>query len=213
MWREQSFLTMVHAFSRVSHALSLCNRPFFIHPPASNDICRLWDPHLTEEDQREDGSVRKVKFSENGSFLAVRRPTTLEMWMVSTWERLWSVPCRGGTIDFSADGLQVLVEDGEGGEYNVKIVHWYDVRSGDALGENNSMPESMHDHVHIFRGEVGKKWECAKCKSSLFERGEYWFTISDRWLWSWKNMPQSAWSTFLQSTPLKISKSRQLTWQ
>ena len=61
-------------------------------------------------------------------------------------------------------------------------VHAYDVRSGDALGEIDSMPDSMHDHVHMFPGEVRDKWRCSECESS-FLNGEYWFTESGRWLW------------------------------
>ena len=45
------------------------------------------------------------------------------------------------------------------------------------------MPDSMHDHVHMFQGEVGGLWKCRECESSLLNNGEYWFTFSDRWLW------------------------------
>ena len=64
-----------------------------------------------------------------------------------------------------------------------KNVHAYDVRSGDALGEIDSMPNSIYDHVHMFWGEVRDKWKCRECESSLLKNGEYWFTGSDRWLW------------------------------
>ena len=170
---EQSFLTMAHAFSQVSHALSLCDRPILIHLAASEDDYRLWDVHLTEEEQPEDG---RVSFSEDGSLLAVERESNLEMWKTSTWERLWSVPNGVRTIGFSPDGLRVLV-------YQRGKIHAYDVRSGDALGKINSMPNSMHDHVHMFSGKVGEEWECDECESSLLKNGEYWFTVSDRWLW------------------------------
>ena len=153
------------------------NRPSLIHPPASNRTCRLWDVHLTEEEQQEDGTVWSVKFSEDSSLLVVLRRKNLEMWKTSTWERLWSVQFNGYSIDFSPDGLRVLVED------NRKNVHAYDVRSGDALVEIDSMPNSIYDHVHMFQGEVGDKWECGDCESSLLNNGEYWFTESDRWLW------------------------------
>ena len=152
------------------------NRPNLIHLPASRGTCRLWDVHLTEEEQQEDGLYLRVKFSEDGSLLAVLRWANLEMWKTSTWERLWSVPFNGHSIDFSPDGLRVLVKDG------YKSVHAYDVRSGDALGEIDSMPDSMHDHVHMFPGEVRDKWRCSECESS-FLNGEYWFTESGRWLW------------------------------
>ena len=109
---------------------------------------------MTEEEQQEDGRVWRVKFSEDGSFLAVLRWPNLEMWKTSTWERLWSVPFDGYSIDFSPDGLRVLVD-----EYGK--VHAYDVRSGDALGEIDSMPNSMHDHVHMFWGELGGTWKCS----------------------------------------------------
>ena len=166
---------MAHAFSQVSHALSLCDRPSLIHIPASNGTCRLWDAHLTEEEQQEDGFAWKVRFSEDGSLLAVLRWRNLEMLKTSTWERLWSVQLDGHSIDFSPGGLRVLVEDED------ENVHAYDVRSGDALGEMHSMPNLMHDHVHW--GELEKKWECDECKCSLLNNGEYWFTKSDRWLW------------------------------
>ena len=175
-WREQTFLTMAHAFSRVSHALSLCESSHLIHLPASNRTCRLWDLHLTEEEQEEDGYVWSVKFSEDGSLLAVLRLANLEMWKTSTWERLWSVQFEGDSIDFSPGGLRVLVED------KYENVHAYDVRSGDTLGEIYSMPNSIYDHAHMFSGTVGEEWECDECESS-FLNGEYWFTESDRWLW------------------------------
>ena len=178
MCGEQSFLTMAHAFSQVSHALSLCHRPILIHLPASHETCRLWDIHLTEEEQREDGRVKRVKFSEDGSLLAVLRMENLEMWKTSTWECLRSVPCEGYSIDFSPDGLRVLMKNSR------ENVYAYDVRSGDAQGEIDSMPYSMHDHVRIFWGKVVDKWECAKCESSFLKNGEYWFTDSDRWLWA-----------------------------
>ena len=108
--------------------------------------------------------------------LAVHRWEILEMWKTSTWERMWSVPCSGFSVNFSHDGLRVLVENGE-------ICNAYDVRSGDALGEIETMRKSMYDHVHRSMGEVGDKWRCNECNSSLLENGEYWFTESDRWLW------------------------------
>ena len=126
-----------------------------------------------------ENSVDAIKFSEDGTLLAVRRSDNLEMWETSTWEHLWSAPCKGSNVNFSRDSFQVLVE-------NERKTQAYNVQSGDALGEVDSVPNSMHDHVHIFLGEVrGKvrgKWECNKCKS-FPERGEYWFTSSDRWLW------------------------------
>ena len=111
MWRGQSFLTMAHAFSQVSHALSLCDPPILIHLPAYNGTCRLWDVHLTEEEQQEDVRVCSVKFSEDGSLLAVLRWENLETWKTSTWDRLWSVPFDGYSVDFSPDGLRVLVNE------------------------------------------------------------------------------------------------------
>ena len=98
------------------------------------------------------------------------------MWKASTWECLWSVPCEGRDIDFSHDGLRVLVQKHE-------KIHAYEIRSGDTLGEIDSMPYSMHDHIHEVSGEVRDKWECSKCKRSPLENGEYVFTTSDRWLW------------------------------
>ena len=98
------------------------------------------------------------------------------MWKTSAWERLWSVPCEGFHI-FSHDGLQIATEDSD------SKYHAHDARSGDALGEIDSMPNSIYDHVHMFQGEVGDKWECSACESSLLKDGEYWFTCSDKWLW------------------------------
>ena len=98
------------------------------------------------------------------------------MWKTSTWERLWSVPAYGNSIDFSPDGLRVFVEQRN-------AIHAYDVWSGDALGKIESMTNSMHDHVHRVRGEVGGIWECTECKRSLLKNCEYWLTKSDRWLW------------------------------
>ena len=132
---------------------------------------------MTEEEQLEDGRVWRVKFSEGGSLLAVTRDFHLDMWKTSTWERLWSVPFYGYSIDFSPHGPRVLVKDVE------KNVYAYDVRSGDALGEIDSMTNSMHDHVHTFRERIRGIWKCDECESSLLKNGEYWFTKSDRWLW------------------------------
>ena len=95
------------------------------------------------------------------------------MWKTSAWERLWSVPCKGRRI-FSHDGLQVIVRD-----YGLKY-YAHDARSGDALGEVHHMPDSMHDHVHMFNDEVR---QCRTCKRPPLENGEYWFTESDYWLW------------------------------
>ena len=95
------------------------------------------------------------------------------MWKTSAWERLWSVPCEGFHI-FSHDGLQVLMEDLDSKYYA------HDARSGDALGEGHRVPDSMHDHVHIFNEEVRR---CKTCKSSPLQNGEFWFTESDNWLW------------------------------
>ena len=164
---------MAHAFSHVSLALSLCHRPILIHLPASGFTCRLWDIHLAE--QREDGPVFSIMFSEDGSLLAITQSRTLCMWKTSTWERLWSVPCKGRRI-LSHDGLQVLIE------YYGSKCHAHDALSGDALGEIDSMPNSLHDHVHMFSGKVGEGWKCRECYSSL-RNGGYGFTNGDRWLW------------------------------
>ena len=159
---------MAHAFS---HALSLCHRPILIHLPASDrGTCRLWDIHLAE--QREDGPVYSIMFSEDGSLLAIIQLGTLCMWKTSAWERLWSVPCEGIRI-LSHDGLQVLIQD-----YSKCYAH--DARSGDALGEVDYTHESMHDHVHISYEEVR---QCKTCMSSRLENGEFWFTQRDKWLW------------------------------
>ena len=154
------------------------NHPNLVHLPASTEgTCRIWDLHLREENLREDW-VHLVKFSEDGSLLAVKRTEGLELWKTSTWERLWSVRCDEGRIDFSHDGLRVLVKG-----YYSKKVHAYDVWSGDALGEVDSIPESMHDHVHWTEKEERNKWKCSWCESLLLKDGEYWFTGSDKWLW------------------------------
>ena len=163
---------MAHAFSHVSLALSLCNRPILIHLPVSDGgICRLWDIHLAE--QREDGPVYSIMFSEDGSLLAIIQSDTLCMWKTSAWERLWSVPCKGLRF-ISHDGLQVIIRD-SGSKY-----YAYDARSGEALGDVHHMPESRHDHVHIFNEEV---MQCWNCKRPPLENGEFWFTESDKWLW------------------------------
>ena len=162
---------MAHAFSHVSHALSLCHRPFLIHLPVSGITCRLWDIHLAE--QREDRPVESLMFSEDGSLLAIIQSRTLCMWKTSAWELLWSVPCEGLYI-FSHDGLQVRIAD------RILKAHAHDARSGDALGEVHYTPDSVHDHVHISNEEVR---QCRTCESSRLENGEFWFTESDRWLW------------------------------
>ena len=140
---------------------------------------------MTEEEKREDSRVKRVKFSEDGSLLAVVGEDNLEMWKTSTWERRWSVPCEGFNVDFSHDGLRVLVKRASLVLRRVltSVTHAYDVRSGDALGEIDSMPNSIYDHVHMFSGEVRYKWKCDDCESLLLNNGEYWFTFRDRWLW------------------------------
>ena len=152
----------------------LCRcEPGLIHLPASIDgTCRLWDLHLTEEEQQED-TVRGVKFSEDCTLLAVSWSANLELWKTSTWVRLWSVPCEAtdaDDIDFSRDGLRVFV-----------MGITYDVLSGDRLNQIDFMPMSMHDHVH--EGEIWNKLECKQCMRSFSKKGEYWFTRSGRWLW------------------------------
>ena len=92
---------MAHAFSQVSHALSHCDRPILIHLPASDTgFCRLWDLHLTEEEQREGRRVYGVKFSEDGSLLVVIQEDSLEMWKTSTWEALVVSTMRGKLYRF-----------------------------------------------------------------------------------------------------------------
>ena len=51
---------------------SSVNRPILIYLPASGDTCRLWDLHLTEEEQRVYGLARSVKFTKDGSLLTVK---------------------------------------------------------------------------------------------------------------------------------------------
>ena len=94
--------------------------------------------------------------------LAVKREKGLELWKTSAWEHLWSVRCDGWRVDFSRDGLRVLVEDDED---DVKNVHAYDVWSGNALGEFDSIPVSMHDHIHDTFEEERNKWKCIECKA------------------------------------------------
>ena len=152
--------------------MSLCGPPILIHLPAShNGTCRLLDIHLAE--QPEDNPVHSIKFSEDGSLLAIKQSGTLCMWKTSAWEHLWSVPCEGRRI-MSHDSLQVIMDSSS--EY-----HAHDARSGDRLGGVRHMPRSMHDHVHTLHGKVGDI--CDKCETSLLKNGEYWFTFSDSWLW------------------------------
>ena len=80
--------------------------------------------------------------------------------------------CEADHINFSHDGLQVLVGS--------KI---YDIRMGGALGETRHVLESMYDHVHLLSDVFRTKWECSWCKRSILKNGEYWFTHSDSWLW------------------------------
>ena len=74
-------------FSQVSHALSLSEVQCVTHPPASNGgTCRLWDLDLPDDEQGEGSHIWKIKFSEDGVLLAIKRWKTLEMWKVSIWE-------------------------------------------------------------------------------------------------------------------------------
>ena len=54
-------------------------------------------------------------------------------------------------IDISPDGFQVLVQHGE-------TIHAQNVRYGDALSEIDSIPCSMHDHVHVVWERCGRNW-------------------------------------------------------
>ena len=102
------------------------------------------------------------------------------------------LPCRGYVERFSPDGLQVLVEgfkyddedDEDQGDDDDEEEEEEDVRViltmfGLAMGEVDSMPNSLHDHVHIFREKV--RDQCTHCKTLLLKNGEYWF--GDHWLW------------------------------
>ena len=131
-----------------------------------------------EEEDLGDDYVESIKFSEDGSLLAAKYWENLELWKTSTCERMWSVPCSPSRwqVYFSPDSLRVLVREGE-------KIHAHDVRYGDALGEIDSIPYSMHDHVHVVWGEMREKLECWRYWSSFSKNGEYWFTESDRWLW------------------------------
>ena len=122
-------------------------------------------------EEEEEDTVGSVKFSEDGSFLAISRSTNLELWTTSTWDRMWSVQCEADHINFSPGGLQVLAGN--------KV---YDARMGGTLGENRHVLESMYDHVHLVSDGLGK-WECSWCMRSFLKKGEYWFNHSDRWLW------------------------------
>ena len=170
---------MAHALSQVSHVLSLCESSLSLHIPASTVSCRLWDPHLEEEDLV-DYYVESTKFSEDGSLLAAKQRESLELWKTSNSKPMWSVPCSPTCsrwlVYFSPDGLRVLVSEGE-------KFHAYDVGSGCSLGKVDSVPKSMYDHVHWHQGEMRDKWKCDDCENLLLTHGEYWFTDRDRWLW------------------------------
>ena len=122
--------------------------------------------------------MESIKFSKDGSLLAAKYWENLELWKTSTCERMWSVPCSPSRwqVYFSPDSLRVLVREGE-------KIHAHDVRSGGTLGEVDSMPYSMYDHVHWHRGEIQDEWTCDSCGSLLLTNSEYWFTWSYRCLW------------------------------
>ena len=63
---------------------SSVNRPILIHLPASGDTCRLWDLDLPDDEQGEGSHIWKIKLSEDGVLLAIKRWKILEMWRVST---------------------------------------------------------------------------------------------------------------------------------
>ena len=152
-----------------------------IHISASKDgNCQLWDLQFSEEEGG-DYHVPYMTFSEDGSLLAVTLRESLEIWKVSTWERLWSTSYEAESIEdicFSSDGLRVFAETNHGN------IHVYDVRSGESLGDEiGSMLNSMHDHVHLSWEVARERWVCDDCRKTLLENGEYWFTGSDRWLW------------------------------
>ena len=80
-----------------------------------------------EEEPKLSSPIRNVKFSNNGSRLAVlRKSGQVEMWSVSTWECQWSTTINPGYnyLAFSADDSkiacnkddEIIVLDAESGE-------------------------------------------------------------------------------------------------
>ena len=123
---------------------------FLMHPTVSErGTCRLWDPNLPWEDELEaNDKVDDLKFSKDGSLLAIKRRENIEMRTVSPWKRIWSAPCTsslnsGDNIDFSPDGLRVAFNCGGSAKGT------YDVRSGNKLSDEFDFGfGSMYDHVH-----------------------------------------------------------------
>ena len=120
---------------------------------------------MSEEEQREDECVERVKFSEDGSLLEVRRSKTLEVWKTSTWECLSSVPCMED--DISHGGVQVTMD----------VEGLLRVQLGNASDETDTVPGSTHDHVHWIREEIQGNWVCSGCKNSRLNNSEYFSQV------------------------------------
>ena len=157
---------MAHAFSQVSHALSLCES-VYSHPYSS--LC--WHLPTLGSPLDRGGTARRRSCSECKflrGWLFAGGNTEKESRDV---EYIYlGAPVY--FVDFSPEGFRVLVHR--------ETIHAHDVWLGDALSEIDSIPYSMHDHVHVVWGEMREKRECWSCWSSFLKNGEYWFTESDR---------------------------------
>ena len=115
----------------------------------SNGGCLIWDPHLPSEEEPNRSAVAKVKFSRDGSKLAVARESDqIEMWTVSDVECQWSTEINlqvnyESRLAFSADNSKLACKEGD----KTTVL---DAESGEECNSEDTFDfESTYDHVHI----------------------------------------------------------------
>ena len=113
-----------------------------------NGQCRIWDPHLPMEEEPNRSPVRNVKFSGDGSKLAVvRYSDQIEMWTKSNGECQWSKQINLHVnyeicLAFSTDDSKIVCKSGD------KTII-LDAESGEQCNSEDAFDfESIHDHVH-----------------------------------------------------------------
>ena len=112
---------------------------------ARSGECRIWDPHLAiEEELERSNPVLNVKFSRDGSKLAVARDSgQVEVWTVSNWESQWTTAFDQSYtyLEFSADNSKIACKN-----YHETIV--VDAESGKKCNDEDSFDFESAFHVH-----------------------------------------------------------------
>ena len=113
-----------------------------------NGTCRLWDLSFPKE-KDDVGSVDALKFSGDGSMLAVVRNRNPEVWNVPSWKQIsrkpqsWSNP---KTKTYLFDDFQVAIQ------ISPLVIMLFATQSDTSTDEAIGFKyESMHDHIHMVR--------------------------------------------------------------